>query len=143
MFITVWVLYFLQEWPFIASYVSLHFLYPIWFLFASWSFNAGFFNNLYNKLFLLLLEISYISINKYLDKGLFEYFGPYGFYKLFMFIRKNLFIPTYSILFIAFMLFVIGLILLISFISWTFFWSNMLFNIGLFPIIIYILISEF
>lgn len=146
MFLIVCLLYFIRDWPgnyFTRNTFYLTILYPIWFNFASWSFHAGFFNNIYNKIFNLILNISYISINKYLDKGLFEYFGPYGLYKLFFNIRKSLSFNYYSIIFISFMLFVIGLVWLISLISWTLFWSSFLINLGLFPIIIYLFFFNF
>jgi hypothetical protein len=56
-------------------------------------------------------------VNKYLDRGLFEYFGPYGLFKLFALIRNNLFFQYNSIIFVAFMIFVMALIILISLIS--------------------------
>lgn len=59
------------------------YLYPIWYQLASFSYHAGFFNTIYNYIFLQILQISYVSTNKYLDKGLFEYLGPFGFYKVF------------------------------------------------------------
>jgi hypothetical protein len=119
------------------------FIYPVWFLFASWSFHASFYNTIYNKFFNSILVCSYTMVNKYLDRGLFEYFGPYGLFKLFALIRNNLFFQYNSIIFVAFMIFVMALIILISLISWTFFWCNFFFNLGLFIVFILLLIYDF
>jgi hypothetical protein len=48
-------------------------------------FFAGFFNFLYNNLFLLFFSISYEVFTKSLEKGYFELIGPFGFYKIFKF----------------------------------------------------------
>jgi len=48
-------------------------------------FFAGFFNFLYNKLFLSFFYISYEVFTKNLEKGYFELIGPFGFLKIFKF----------------------------------------------------------
>lgn len=47
--------------------------------FLSCWFYKYYYNNIYNK----FADISYVSVTKYLDKGFFEYLGPYGLYKIF------------------------------------------------------------
>lgn len=46
-------------------------------------FNAGYFNTLYNDIFLKIFKISYSTTNKHIDKGFLEFFGPFGLYKFF------------------------------------------------------------
>ena len=60
---------------------------------ASFFYHSGYFNTVYNNIFLNLLEVSYISTNKYIDKGILEFFGPYGFYKFF----RNISLKTQSV----------------------------------------------
>lgn len=86
-------------------------LYKIWFIFGSWSFQAGFFNTIYNKLFLIIFQSAYWHINKYLDKGLFEYFGPFGIYKSIRFLHLRLNFSNYSIIFFSISFMFIGVIL--------------------------------
>jgi NADH:ubiquinone oxidoreductase subunit 5 (subunit L)/multisubunit Na+/H+ antiporter MnhA subunit len=45
-------------------------------------YNAFFFNNLYNYIFISSYRLFYLVNVKYLDKGLFEYIGPFGLYDL-------------------------------------------------------------
>ena len=48
----------------------------------SWFFSsAGFFNTIYNSIFIKTFVLSYDIANKFVDKGLLEYFGPFGIYK--------------------------------------------------------------
>ena len=49
---------------------------------------AGFVNVIYNTWFLDIFTTSYWSINKFLDKGFFEFFGPYGFFRFFRHLFK-------------------------------------------------------
>ena len=44
-----------------------------------------------------MYSISYNSVNKFLDKGLFEYVGPYGFYK-FVYYLFNMLEPSKEII---------------------------------------------
>ena len=46
------------------------------------SYHAGFFNTIYNAISIKLSFIVYDLIIKYLDRGFFEYVGPYGIYVL-------------------------------------------------------------
>ena len=50
-------------------------------VFPFFFFHAGFFNYLYNEIFLCIFKISYLINIKWLDKGYLEFFGPYGSYK--------------------------------------------------------------
>lgn len=44
-------------------------------------YHAGFFNCIYNYFFIWSYNWSYTLMQKYMDKGLFEYIGPFGIYK--------------------------------------------------------------
>jgi hypothetical protein len=56
--------------------------FNLWFRsFSTFFFSALFFNLFYNKLFDFLFVNSYLICNKIVDKGFFEFFGPFGFYK--------------------------------------------------------------
>jgi len=49
-------------------------------------FFAGFFNFIYNSIFLLIYKYFYIIFIKTIEKGFFEYYGPFGLY---IFFRNN------------------------------------------------------
>lgn len=70
---------------FLPKYVNYY--YPLWLNLGAFLYHAGFFNNIYNIIFLNIYNVSYIVTNKYLDKGFFEYFGPFGTYKFFYFLH--------------------------------------------------------
>jgi hypothetical protein len=61
--------------------------------------------------------ISYSSVNKFLDKGLFEYLGPYGIYK-FIYYLFNIFEPSKEIIifFVLLLMMLIVLLFIILFI---------------------------
>lgn len=113
-------------------------LYKIWFILGSWSFHAGFFNTIYNKLFLSIFQGAYWQINKYLDKGLFEYFGPFGIYKSIRFLHLRLNFSNYSIIFFSISFMFIGVILYVWY--WVFIISliyiYLIKIIGILPIIL-------
>lgn len=76
-------------------------------------FNAFFFNNFYNYLFISLYKFFYIVNVKYLDKGIFEYIGPFGLYQINKFIlNKCHFFFFHSIYFSMFIKFLILFLLL-------------------------------
>lgn len=79
-------------------------------------YNAFFFNNLYNNIFIIFYKLFYLINVKYLDKGLFEIYGPLGLYKINKFILLNSIMSFYNnitfTLFIKFFLLVIALYLL-------------------------------
>ena len=52
-------------------------------------FNAGFFNFIYNKIYLYFFILFYEINVKNIEKGLFEWFGPVGFYLFFRKISYN------------------------------------------------------
>lgn len=56
-------------------------LFVLWSKISSFFFHAAYFDLVYNNIFLNLLDVSYMTTNKYIDKGILEYFGPFGFYK--------------------------------------------------------------
>jgi len=64
-------------------------LYNIWYYVAGFGYHAGYFNNIYNVIYIYIFKYSYSIFNKYLDKGLFEYCGPYGMYKLFLLANQS------------------------------------------------------
>lgn len=51
--------------------------------FAIIFFNGLYFNDLYNTSLKILYKMSYNLMNKILDKGFLELFGPFGLYKIF------------------------------------------------------------
>ena len=53
-------------------------------------FSAGFFNYVYNRFLNLIFQNSYAYINKFVDKGLLEFFGPFGLYKFFRSVFSSL-----------------------------------------------------
>lgn len=58
-------------------------IFPIIKVIQSFGYHAGFFNNIYDKIFIKFYKNSYIFFTKYMDKGLFELYGPFGIYKIF------------------------------------------------------------
>lgn len=88
-------------------------LYTFWCIFGSWSFHAGFFNTIYNNFFIIILKNAYLQINKYLDKGFFEYFGPFGLYKSIRFLHIQLNFSNYSIIFFSISFMFVGVILFV------------------------------
>lgn len=50
--------------------------------FSSFFFHSGFFNYMYNRWYNTIYFSSYGLTTKFLDKGLLEYLGPVGFYRL-------------------------------------------------------------
>jgi NADH-ubiquinone oxidoreductase chain 5 len=116
MYITLFFLNIIEIWSRTGvnlKWIYSKFLYPIWFIFASWSYHAGFFNTIYNYIFLQFFNLSYISMNKYLDKGLFEYWGPFGFYKMFRFLHKLFQYSWYSIIYFSLFFMCIALCVLL------------------------------
>lgn len=57
-------------------------LYFLFLPFSHYFGQAAQVNFLYNNIFISIYSFSYL-INKYIDKGFFEYFTAYGFYKVF------------------------------------------------------------
>lgn len=114
------------------------FYYPTWFLLGSFLYHAGFFNTLYNCLFLKIFTISYSSTNKLLDKGYFEYFGPFGSYKLFYYLHY--YFQNSWVLVIFFSIFFIFLATCVIIASWIIITSSfhlvVLKFIGLIPVCI-------
>ena len=83
----------------------------------SFFYHAGYFNLIYNNIFLTFFEFSYITTNKYIDKGILEFFGPFGFYKFFrnFSINTKNFTPTIIFSIVGWMFFF--LVFFILFIS--------------------------
>lgn len=119
------------------------YLYPLFYIVSKYSFHEFFFNKIYNWMFLSIFKFSYWTTNKYLDKGWFEYYGPYGMYLLFskmhFFFKKRFDYLLFNNLFVIFLannlLISLYLILNISVL--------LLNNIGLIALIyIYIFLQE-
>jgi proton-translocating NADH-quinone oxidoreductase chain L len=67
----------------------------------SFFFFFGYFNVLYNHIFLLFFSVAYYRYNRLIDKGVLEIFGPFGFYKVFRFLSFSLVnIQPYQVFFI-------------------------------------------
>jgi proton-translocating NADH-quinone oxidoreductase chain L len=115
------------------SYIIYNFFLNYYYNLCNVGYNAFFFNNLYNYIFIKLYKLFYIVNIKYLDKGVFEYFGPFGLYNLNKYILNkchffffhtiyfSLFIKIFSILIILFLIHFfffnyIGFLFLIAFI---------------------------
>lgn len=88
--------------------------------FSSFSYHAGFFNLIYNNIFILFINKMYLTYVKSLDRGIFEFFGPFGvflFFRNLHYYYKNLWFMVLSltlyIIFIVVFLF-IGVFLLFN-----------------------------
>lgn len=111
---------------------------------AALGYHALFFNNVYNFIYLQTFIGSYLNFNKFLDKGIFEYCGPYGIYKLFRIFylhSKNMFpLITLGIfqMFLAIALYLTYVILATASIFTIVFYMGSLFalHIGLFLILL-------
>ena len=80
------LLFFLLDnsWFFFLNYNSLYKkLLSYYYYVAPFFYYALFFNKLYNNLYALIIKYSYTIFIKYIDKGLLEVIGPFGFYKFF------------------------------------------------------------
>jgi NADH:ubiquinone oxidoreductase subunit 5 (subunit L)/multisubunit Na+/H+ antiporter MnhA subunit len=64
-----------------SKYV-LNYILDYYYSLCNIGYNAFFFNNLYNYIFISSYKLFYLVNVKYLDKGLFEYIGPFGLYDL-------------------------------------------------------------
>lgn len=89
------------------------FLYNMYFVLGSWAFYAGFFNTIYNRIFLNSFSFSYKHINKFLDKGFFELFGPFGIYKSFRNLHFSLKYSFYSLIYFSISMMFLGLVVFI------------------------------
>ena len=89
--------YYLSANP-VNSFSSVFFI-GIWNTVSSFFFNSGFFNFIYNFFFLELFKFSYFINNKYLDKGYFEYFGPFGLYRFFRLLARFFYSNPPSLIF--------------------------------------------
>jgi len=88
-------------------------------------FYALFFNKIYNNLYLSIFKLSYQIQAKYIDKGILELIGPFGFYKFFRLLhyKINNFLPSllFNYLFIFFFsLFFFLIIIVVTFNSYFF-----------------------
>ena len=123
-------------------------IYPIFFIWnaiSSFFYHSGYFNTLYNNIFLGLLEFSYVTTNKNIDKGYLEFFGPFGFYKFFRSFSLNAktFVPTIVFFTVGWMFFFLVFFILFMFFNFPFF-SFLVLNPSLiFMVLVFILFSIF
>jgi hypothetical protein len=67
----------------------------------SFFFFFGYFNVIYNHIFLSIFSVAYYRYNRLIDKGILEILGPFGFYKFFRFLSVSLLnIQPYQVFFI-------------------------------------------
>jgi len=66
---------------------------------APFFYYALFFNKIYNSLYHFITCCGYYISTKYLDKGILEYIGPFGFYKFFKYINNLLSASVYPFIF--------------------------------------------
>jgi NADH-ubiquinone oxidoreductase chain 5 len=110
------LLFFLLDssWFFFFNYNSLYKkLLSYYYYVAPFFYYALFFNKLYNNLYALILNFSYTIFIKYIDKGLLEVIGPFGFYKIFKKINNILMNSITPLIFFYIYLFFLSLGLLI------------------------------
>jgi len=91
--------------------ITYKIFYPLWCKISAFFYHAGFINTIYNIWFLNIINISYVHITKILDKGFFEFFGPFGLYQGFRFMHYFSNFWWYSSLSIAILIMFIGLCL--------------------------------
>jgi len=74
----------------------------------------------YNNWFINFFKLSYVTTNKYIDKGLLELFGPFGIYKLSRQLSKSSVKNSPNIIFFMigwmffFIVFILTIILLVN-----------------------------
>jgi len=104
----------------IMDYIKKYFFYNIYYTLCNVGYNAFFFNNLYNIIFIFLYKFFYLVNVKYLDKGAFEYFGPFLLYQVNRYVINHIsylfFCTIYFVLFIQFFFILIILVLYYFFI---------------------------
>jgi hypothetical protein len=81
---------------------------------SAFFYHAGFINTIYNHQFLKFINVSYTHITKYLDKGFFEFFGPYGLYKGFYFLHYFLQLSWYSFISVTIFFMFLGICLFLT-----------------------------
>jgi hypothetical protein len=109
------------------------------FYFSKFFFNAGFFNHVYNEIFLKLFKISYFNYTKLIEKGYLEFLGPFGAYVWSKNFSSTLAQYSSPVLFLSLGFMFIGLIIFISllFLHVQLF-IFLLINAGLIPIAFFI-----
>lgn len=108
------------------------------YIIANICYNAFFFNHLYNEFFIFLYKFFYKVNVKFIDKGFFEYLGPYSLYNANKFILFNCTILFYhKINFTIFIKFILILIVLI-FINYCLLDYYILSNLGIISILLFL-----
>ena len=73
---------------------------------SAFFYHAGHFNTVYNGWFTKLFELSYNTNTKLIDKGILEYLGPVGYYRILTFLSKRIrLVPSVIYLNIGYMFF--------------------------------------
>jgi len=57
---------------------------------SSFFYSSAYFNIIYNNFFEFFFKVSYVNVVKNMEKGFFEFLGPYGIYKLTSFLNIKL-----------------------------------------------------
>jgi hypothetical protein len=116
MLITYYFLYSVKLWTITNWHHgnAYRLIYPYWSKLSAFFYHAGFINTIYNHQFLKLMNISYTHITKYLDKGFFEFFGPYGLYKGFYFLHYFLQLSWYSFISVTIFFMFLGICLFLT-----------------------------
>ena len=96
-----------------SIYIYNKYILNYYYILCNIGYNAFFFNNFYNYIFIILYKSFYVINVKYLDKGIFEYIGPFGLYQANKFIlNKCHFFFFHSIYFSLFIKFLILILVL-------------------------------
>ena len=126
------------------NFIIYRLVYNYFYSVSTFFNQAGFVNIIYNKWFIDIFTLSYWSINKFLDKGFFEFFGPYGFYRFFRNLFKMFEHCWISVIFISVFFMFLGAVLFIFILVCLLklAYISLLKNVGLIPIIIVLLYKE-
>jgi NADH-ubiquinone oxidoreductase chain 5 len=100
-----------NNWNFYINYYKKYI--KIYQKIAPFFYYALFFNKIYNKIYSYIMYYSYLIFTKYIDKGILEIIGPFGFYKLFKKLNKYLFNSISPQIFFYIYLFFLCVVLLL------------------------------
>jgi proton-translocating NADH-quinone oxidoreductase chain L len=110
---------------------------------APFFFFSGFFNVIYNEIFIYLYNFSYLFCTKLIDKGFLELFGPFGLYKFFHSFSYSLkAMPSSIFFYIGFSFYSLTLILFIFLLFFNMTYVFALSLLFLFFVIIYFELSK-
>lgn len=118
-FLIMIILFFFLEnsWFIFCNYNKLYRSFLIFYYhIAPFFYYALFFNKLYNKLYSVIIKFSYLIFIKYIDKGILEVIGPFGFYKFFKNLNNILFHSITPLIFFYLYLFILSIVIISYFI---------------------------